>query len=70
MCVCVLCVFMPQPLPRHHVKKHLFSDTDTSGGAELSWLRESSRKAKPKVTDYSRQPAARPKAPAPDTTRT
>ncbi|XP_024231265.2 synaptonemal complex protein 2 [Oncorhynchus tshawytscha] len=51
---------------RRHVKKHLFSDTDTDAMMEISWLKESSRKPKPKVIDYSRQPRLHP--PAPNTT--
>lgn len=54
--------------PRRHVKKHLFSDTDTDAMMEISWLKESSRKPKPKVIDYSRQPRLHP--PAPNTTCT
>ncbi|XP_071227831.1 synaptonemal complex protein 2-like isoform X2 [Salvelinus alpinus] len=52
--------------PRRHVKKHLFSDTDTDTMMEISWLKESSRKPKPKVIDYSRQP--RLHLPTPNTT--
>ncbi|XP_051805719.1 synaptonemal complex protein 2 [Acanthochromis polyacanthus] len=47
-----------QPVAKNkrYVKKHLFSDTDTDyAQTEVSWLRESSRKPKPKVTKYSRQ---------------
>ncbi|XP_043944911.1 synaptonemal complex protein 2 [Protopterus annectens] len=44
----------------HNRKKHLFSDTDTDARnddskTEISWLRESNRKPKPKLVDYSRQ---------------
>ncbi|XP_034642756.1 synaptonemal complex protein 2 [Trachemys scripta elegans] len=40
-------------------KKHLFSDTDTEyrgddSKTDISWLRESSRKPKPQLIDYSR----------------
>ncbi|XP_074867811.1 synaptonemal complex protein 2 isoform X2 [Carettochelys insculpta] len=40
-------------------KKHLFSDTDTEyrgddSKTDISWLRESSRKPKPQLVDYSR----------------
>uniref|UniRef100_A0AAV2LY02 Synaptonemal complex protein 2 n=1 Tax=Knipowitschia caucasica TaxID=637954 RepID=A0AAV2LY02_KNICA len=45
----------PPPKTKRHVKKHLFSDTDTDRGTtDVSWLRESSRKPKPKVTKYPR----------------
>ncbi|XP_029975455.1 synaptonemal complex protein 2 [Salarias fasciatus] len=41
---------------KRHVKKHLFSDTDTDNATtEVSWLRESGRKPKPNVTKYSRE---------------
>ncbi|XP_030588703.1 synaptonemal complex protein 2 isoform X3 [Archocentrus centrarchus] len=41
---------------KRYVKKHLFSDTDTDNAmTEVSWLRESARRSKPKVTKYSRQ---------------
>ncbi|XP_069035443.1 synaptonemal complex protein 2 isoform X1 [Lepisosteus oculatus] len=48
-----------------HVKKHLFSDTDTDRRTEdsrtdISWLRESSRRPKPKVKNYSRHPCVKP----------
>ncbi|MCJ8741771.1 hypothetical protein PDJAM_G00074410 [Pangasius djambal] len=39
-----------------NVKKHLFSDTDTDNMTEISWLKSASRKPKPKVADYTRQP--------------
>ena len=53
---------------KKHVKKHLFSDTDTDyATTEVSWLRESSRKPKPKVTKYSRQAPIKPKAESPQT---
>lgn len=61
------------PLPcvlqeKRHVKKHLFSDTDTDHAmTDVSWLRESSRKPKPKVTKYSRQAPIKPKAVSPHT---
>ncbi|KAJ8257276.1 hypothetical protein GJAV_G00183850 [Gymnothorax javanicus] len=38
-------------------RKHLFSDTETEK-TDLSWLRESGRKPKPRVLDYSRQRCA------------
>lgn len=45
------------------MKKHLFSDTDTDYAmTEVSWLRESSRKPKPKVTKYSKSVPVKPKA--------
>ncbi|CAB1445715.1 unnamed protein product [Pleuronectes platessa] len=53
---------------KKHVKKHLFSDTDTDHAmTEVSWLRESSRKPKPKVTKYSRQAPIKPRAESPQT---
>ncbi len=53
---------------KRHVKKYLFSDTDTDYAVtEVSWLRESSRKPKPKVTEYSRQAPVKPKAVSPHT---
>ncbi|XP_071331947.1 synaptonemal complex protein 2 isoform X2 [Trachinotus anak] len=53
---------------KRYVKKHLFSDTDTDyATTEVSWLRESSRKPKPKVTKYSRQAPIKPKAVSPHT---
>lgn len=45
---------------KRHVKKHLFSDTDHDT-TDVSWLRESSRKSKPKVTKYSKQAPDNPK---------
>ncbi|XP_068608143.1 synaptonemal complex protein 2 [Brachionichthys hirsutus] len=46
----------PVAKKKRHVKKHLFSDTDTDyATTEVSWLRESSRKSKPKIAKYSRQ---------------
>ncbi|CAJ1085456.1 synaptonemal complex protein 2 isoform X8 [Xyrichtys novacula] len=51
-----------------HGRKHLFSDTDTDyATTEVSWLRESGRKPKPKVTKYSRPANVRPKAVSPHT---
>ncbi|XP_072306353.1 uncharacterized protein sycp2 [Eucyclogobius newberryi] len=50
------------PKAKRHVKKHLFSDTDTDRGTtDVSWLRESSRKPKSKVTQYPRAAASRTK---------
>ncbi|KAL2103767.1 hypothetical protein ACEWY4_000635 [Coilia grayii] len=51
----------PQPkVYSRHVKKHLFSDTDTDrdrdNTTDVSWLRDSARRPKPKVVDYGRQP--------------
>ncbi|XP_070695015.1 synaptonemal complex protein 2 [Pempheris klunzingeri] len=47
---------------KRYVKKHLFSDTDTDYAmTEVSWLRESNRKPKPKVTKYSRQAPNKPR---------
>lgn len=47
---------------KRHVKKHLFSDTDADYvTSEVSWLKESSRKPKPKVTKYSRPAAIKSK---------
>lgn len=44
------------------MKKHLFSDTDVDYvTSEVSWLKESSRKPKPKVTKYSRPVAIKSK---------
>ncbi|XP_034446233.1 synaptonemal complex protein 2 isoform X1 [Hippoglossus hippoglossus] len=58
----------PVTKEKKHVKKHLFSDTDTDYAmTEVSWLRESSRKPKPKVTKYSRQAPIKPKAESPQT---
>lgn len=51
---------------KRYVKKHLFSDTDTDNAVtEVSWLTESSRKAKPQVTKYTRQALPKPKATPP-----
>ncbi|KAG9337492.1 hypothetical protein JZ751_028683, partial [Albula glossodonta] len=47
-----------------YVKKHLFSDTDTDNKTDVSWLKASSRKPKPKVMDYSRQRPTKPAPPA------
>ncbi|XP_070767245.1 synaptonemal complex protein 2 [Enoplosus armatus] len=53
---------------KRYVKKHLFSDTDTDYAiTEVSWLRESSRKPKPKVTKYSRPASIKPKSVSPHT---
>ncbi|XP_076019485.1 synaptonemal complex protein 2 [Genypterus blacodes] len=50
-----------------YVKRHLFSDTDTDYAmTEVSWVRESCRKPKPKVAKYSRQARDKPKTFAPD----
>ncbi|XP_068928616.1 synaptonemal complex protein 2 [Petaurus breviceps papuanus] len=43
----------------NHKKKHLFSDTDTDhrgddSKTDISWLRESNKKTKPQLVDYSR----------------
>ncbi|XP_036958544.1 synaptonemal complex protein 2 isoform X4 [Acanthopagrus latus] len=57
----------PVAKEKRHVKKHLFSDTDTDYATEVSWLRESGRKPKPKVTKYSRQAPVKPKAVTPHT---
>ncbi|XP_072223279.1 uncharacterized protein sycp2 [Leuresthes tenuis] len=57
-----------QPVAKNkrYVKKHLFSDTDSDNATtEVSWLRESSRKSKPKVTKYSRQALIKPKVDPP-----
>ncbi|XP_054465353.1 synaptonemal complex protein 2 [Anoplopoma fimbria] len=51
----------PVAKEKRYVKKHLFSDTDYSM-TDVSWLRESSRKPKPKVTKYSRQAPVKPRA--------
>ncbi|XP_034029114.1 synaptonemal complex protein 2 [Thalassophryne amazonica] len=57
----------PVAKAKRYVKKHLFSDTDTDCGmTEVSWLRESSRKPKPKVTKYS-NPVAVKKTASPNT---
>lgn len=54
---------------KRYVKRHLFSDTDTDYAmTEVSWIRESRRKPKPKVTKYSRQACVKPKTFAPDST--
>ncbi|XP_027878082.1 synaptonemal complex protein 2 isoform X1 [Xiphophorus couchianus] len=52
-----------QPLAKNklHVKKHLFSDTETDATTDVSWLRESARKPKPQVIKYSRQAQIKPK---------
>ncbi|XP_066558977.1 synaptonemal complex protein 2 [Amia ocellicauda] len=55
---------------RRAVKKHLFSDTEPDSRPEdsctnISWLRDSSRRPKPKVADYSRRRAGKP-TPNPD----
>ncbi|XP_042347777.1 synaptonemal complex protein 2-like [Plectropomus leopardus] len=53
---------------KRYVKRHLFSDTDTDYvTTDVSWLRESSRKHKPKVAKYSRQAPVKPKAVSPHT---
>lgn len=39
------------------MKKHLFSDTDMDDMTEISWLKSSNRRPKPKVADYTRKPA-------------
>uniref|UniRef100_A0A4W6C0X2 Synaptonemal complex protein 2 n=1 Tax=Lates calcarifer TaxID=8187 RepID=A0A4W6C0X2_LATCA len=58
----------PVTKDKRYVKKHLFSDTDIDYVmTEVSWLRESSRKPKPKVTKYSRQAPIKPKAVSPQT---
>ncbi|XP_032897136.1 synaptonemal complex protein 2 [Amblyraja radiata] len=36
-------------------KKHFFTDTDTDGKTEISWIKESNKKTKPKLVAYSRQ---------------
>ncbi|KAM9342503.1 uncharacterized protein sycp2 [Pholidichthys leucotaenia] len=48
---------MPQNIEKkRYMKKHLFSDTETDNAmTEVSWLGESSRQPKPKVTKYSRR---------------
>ncbi|CAL8369428.1 unnamed protein product [Lota lota] len=54
---------------KRYVTKHLFSDTDTDQTkTDVSWLRDSSRRPKPKVTDYTRKAPAKTTARAPDTT--
>lgn len=45
---------------KRYVKKHLFSDMDYST-TDVSWLKESCRKPKPKVTKYSRQAPDKPR---------
>ena len=68
------CAFTPLPCAlqgKRYIKKHLFSDTDTDQPkTDISWLRDSSRKPKPKVTDYTRKATKTAKitARAPDTT--
>ncbi|XP_027144283.1 synaptonemal complex protein 2 isoform X2 [Larimichthys crocea] len=58
----------PVAKEKRHIKKHLFSDTDTDNAmTEVSWLRESGRKPKPKVTKYPRQAPVKPKAVSPHT---
>ncbi|KAI9530932.1 hypothetical protein NQZ68_000423 [Dissostichus eleginoides] len=58
----------PVAKQKRHVKKHLFSDTDTDYvTTDVSWLKESNRKPKPKVTTYSRQAPVKPKAVSPHT---
>ncbi|XP_049921300.1 synaptonemal complex protein 2-like [Epinephelus moara] len=58
----------PVAKEKRYVKRHLFSDTDTDCvTTDVSWLRESSRKPKPKVTKYSRQAPVKPKAVSPHT---
>ncbi|XP_013766244.1 synaptonemal complex protein 2 [Pundamilia nyererei] len=52
----------PMAKKKGHVKKHLFSDTDTENATtDLSWLRESATKSKPKVIKYSRQAPIKPR---------
>ncbi|XP_059837168.1 uncharacterized protein LOC132400108 [Hypanus sabinus] len=36
-------------------RKHFFTDTDTDGKTEISWLQQSNRKTKPELLAYSRQ---------------
>lgn len=59
-----VCPLLPSVLQKkRYVKKHLFSDTDTENAmTEVSWLRESARRSKPKVTKYSRQAPIKPRA--------
>ncbi|XP_075331608.1 uncharacterized protein sycp2 [Odontesthes bonariensis] len=62
--VCSSTTKKSQPVAKNkrYVKRHLFSDTDTDNATtEASWLRESSRKSKPKVTKYSRRALIKPK---------
>ncbi|KAK7878619.1 hypothetical protein WMY93_030455 [Mugilogobius chulae] len=56
----------PPPKAKRYVKKHLFSDTDTDRGTtDVSWLKESSRKPKPKVIKYPKAAPSKTKvAPA------
>ncbi|KAM3617871.1 uncharacterized protein V6R79_012194 [Siganus canaliculatus] len=56
----------PVAKEQRHVKKHLFSDTDYTP-TDVSWLRESSRKPKPKVTKYPRQAPTKPTSVSPYT---
>ncbi|KAL6119851.1 sycp2l [Pungitius sinensis] len=56
----------PVAKEKRYVKKHLFSDTDYST-TDVSWLRESCRKPKPKVTKYSRQAPDKPRPLSPHT---
>ncbi|XP_056279683.1 synaptonemal complex protein 2 [Pseudoliparis swirei] len=56
----------PAEKAKRYVKKHLFSDTDYST-TDVSWLRETCRKPKPKVTKYSRQAPVQPRAMSPHT---
>ncbi|KAF5909024.1 synaptonemal complex protein 2-like isoform X1, partial [Clarias magur] len=46
----------PVKLEGRHVKKHLFSDTDTDNMTESSWLNSANRRPKPKLADYTRKP--------------
>ncbi|XP_022533035.2 synaptonemal complex protein 2 [Astyanax mexicanus] len=55
-----------KPVVRN-VKKHLFSDTDADNMTEVSWIKSENRRPKPKVADYTRQPA-KPRLPPADTT--
>ncbi|XP_074066479.1 synaptonemal complex protein 2 isoform X1 [Macrotis lagotis] len=48
----------------NHKKKHLFSDTDTDhrgddSKTDISWLKESNKKTKPQLVDYSRNKKAK-----------
>ncbi|XP_028266468.1 synaptonemal complex protein 2 [Parambassis ranga] len=53
---------------KRYVKTHLFSDTDTENAStEVSWLRASSRKSKPRITKYSKQMLTKAKAVPPHT---
>ncbi|XP_037336951.2 synaptonemal complex protein 2 [Pungitius pungitius] len=56
----------PVAKEKRYVEKHLFSDTDYST-TDVSWLRESCRKPKPKVTKYSRQAPNKPRPQSPHT---